>query len=54
VNEGPVGPEWAVESMDMEPSGSDAWAMLTIVYFVVLAAISVATGFLIRWIIEGH
>jgi hypothetical protein len=54
VNEGPVGPEWAAESMDMGPSGFDARDMLTIVYFAVLAAISVATGFLIRWIIEGH
>jgi hypothetical protein len=40
--------------MDTEPSGFDARDMLTIVYFAVLAAISVATGFLIRWIIEGH
>ena len=38
----------------MEPSGFDGRDMLTIVYFAVLAAISVATGFLIRWIIEGH
>ena len=31
----------------MKPSGFDGRDMLTIVYFAVLAAISVATGFLI-------
>ena len=54
MHEGPVGPKWAAESMDMEPSAFDARDMLTIVYFAVLAAISVATGFIVRWIIEGH